>query len=152
MNEKEHNLQVRCVNWLRYQHDYLRPVFYSVPNGGLRNKAVAGKLKAEGQNKGVSDLMLDLPSMGFHGLKIEMKFGKNGQSEEQKVYQVAVASTGFKYVVCKDFETFKNVIEEWLACADKNMIQALKDIRRSVLIESDNKARERLMKMKKKHS
>lgn len=46
---------------------------YAVPNGGLRSKAVAGKLKAGGVKAGVLDLHLDVARKGFHGLRIELK-------------------------------------------------------------------------------
>lgn len=46
---------------------------YAVPNGGLRSKAVAGKLKAQGVKSGVPDIQLDVARQGFHGLRIELK-------------------------------------------------------------------------------
>ena len=46
---------------------------YAVPNGGLRSKAVAGKLKAQGVKSGVPDIQLDVARKGFHGLRIELK-------------------------------------------------------------------------------
>lgn len=46
---------------------------YAVPNGGLRSKAVAGKLKAQGVKAGYPDIGLDVARKGFHGLRIELK-------------------------------------------------------------------------------
>lgn len=46
---------------------------YAVPNGGLRSKAVACKLKAGGVKAGVLDVHLDVARKGFHGLRIELK-------------------------------------------------------------------------------
>ena len=44
----EHDLQTRCVIWFHYRFPHLKPLFFSVPNGGYRNKAEAARLKAEG--------------------------------------------------------------------------------------------------------
>lgn len=46
---------------------------YSVPNGGLRSKASAGKIKGEGAKSGVFDIALDAARGGFFGLRIELK-------------------------------------------------------------------------------
>lgn len=53
----EHELQVTCAEFL----DACLPdeaVWFAVPNGGLRNNAVAGKLKAEGVKPGVPDILI----------------------------------------------------------------------------------------------
>lgn len=83
----EHDLQTRCVIWFHYRFPHLKPLFFSVPNGGYRNKAEAARLKAEGANAGVSDLILQLPAGKWSSLNIEMKAGSS-QREEQKVYQI----------------------------------------------------------------
>lgn len=49
--------------------DYL----LAVPNGGLRSKATAARLKAEGVKPGVSDLLLPLRRQGCAGLWTELK-------------------------------------------------------------------------------
>lgn len=143
MKEKEHELQVQCVSWFRYRYPYLRPLFYSVPNGGLRNKAVASKLKAEGLNPGISDLVLDLPSYNYHGLKIEMKSGTE-QSEEQKIYQITVEASGYKYIVCKSLEDFIQTITEWIRNCDKNIISRLCSINCTIDNERQKRIRDRI--------
>lgn len=50
--------------------------FYHVPNGGARNKAEAGRLKAQGVRAGVLDLSLDVARGGYFGLRIELKATK----------------------------------------------------------------------------
>jgi hypothetical protein len=72
----EHAHQVAVFMWIQQtgQHTYpeLNRLF-AIPNGGLRNKATAGRLKAEGVKSGVLDLMLPLPLARFHGMFLEMK-------------------------------------------------------------------------------
>lgn len=50
----EHAEQRTFVEWFRWTHKGTR--IFAIPNGGLRRKAVAGKLKAEGVEPGVPDL------------------------------------------------------------------------------------------------
>lgn len=46
---------------------------FAIPNGGLRDKVTAAKLKAEGVKDGVPDTFLPLPRSVWAGLFIEMK-------------------------------------------------------------------------------
>lgn len=49
-------------------------VLIHIPNGGSRANAFEGwRLKRQGVKPGVSDLMLPVPSAGYHGLWIEFK-------------------------------------------------------------------------------
>ena len=50
----------------------------AIPNGGLRNKVTAGKLKAQGVKAGVPDIFLPVARGRYHGLWIEMKEGATG--------------------------------------------------------------------------
>lgn len=57
----------------------LRWVF-AVPNGGLRDKITAAKLKHEGVKSGVPDIMVPITCQAYAGLFIEMK--RSAQFEE----------------------------------------------------------------------
>lgn len=46
---------------------------FAIPNGGFRDRATAGKLKAEGVKSGVADVQCAMPSQIAHGLFVEMK-------------------------------------------------------------------------------
>lgn len=46
---------------------------FHIPNGGTRNKAEAGKLKAMGVKAGVPDIFLPVPRGPYHGLFVELK-------------------------------------------------------------------------------
>jgi hypothetical protein len=73
MNESMH--QQALFRWSEYaaaMHPELRWL-HSVPNGGFRTKATAGKMRGEGQKAGVPDVFLDVARQGFHGLRIELK-------------------------------------------------------------------------------
>ena len=120
MNQEEHNLQCACVKWFAYQHPELQGLLFAIPNGSYRNKATAGKLKAEGVTPGVSDLILLVPHIEegcrymWHALCIEMKTPKGRQSPEQKAWQAKVEEMGFKYVVTRSLDDFITEINNYL--------------------------------------
>ena len=51
----------------------VRDYIFAIPNGGLRNKREAARLKRQGVTPGVSDLFLAYPCGSIHGFWIEMK-------------------------------------------------------------------------------
>lgn len=72
---------------------------FHVPNGGARDLREAGKFKALGLRKGVSDLILLVPRRGYHGLIIEMKHEGTGLSD--------IAKAGLVSKEQKEFLTFE---------------------------------------------
>ena len=111
-NRTEHNLQVACVKWFKLQYPRHQLLIFSVPNGGTRDKREAVTLKREGLLAGVSDLIISIPSEKNHGLYVEFKSAKGRQSPEQKRFQLAVESQGYRYVVIRKFETFVSIVKE----------------------------------------
>lgn len=114
MKQLEHNLQVSCVRWFDLQFPHLKPILFAIPNGGQRNKTVAAKLKAEGVRSGVADLFLSMPSKSHHGLYIEMKSGKNKQTDTQLQFQKLTTEQGYRYEVIRTFEQFKDLIVNYI--------------------------------------
>jgi hypothetical protein len=80
----EHDEQVNLFHWA----DIMSPQYpelallHAIPNGGKRNINVARKLKEEGQKAGVPDICLPVPRGEYHGLYIEMKYGRNKPTPE----------------------------------------------------------------------
>jgi hypothetical protein len=114
MKSREAEIQSACVHWFRYQFPKLAPLLFAVPNGGSRNPIEAKNLKAQGVVPGVSDLILLVPSSGFSSLCIEMKNGKNSQTEYQVAFQQAAEKAGNKYVVCRSVDDFIFSIKNYL--------------------------------------
>ncbi len=104
--KQEANLQAACVRWFRYQFPTLSKVLIHVPNGGSRNAREALNLKIQGVMPGCADLLLLAPRNGFGCLAIEIKAGKNGQSELQKDWQKCFEKMGNKYVLCRNIDDF----------------------------------------------
>ena len=89
-------------------------LLFHVPNGGSRDKREAARLKAQGVRAGVPDLCLPVPTSQYHGLFIELKFGRNRPSEEQIKWLEALKKQGYKTAVCYGWEDAKDVILNYL--------------------------------------
>ena len=107
MSGSEHLEQVALMNLARiYEGRYPElELLHAVPNGGLRNKKVAKDLKAEGVKAGVPDLDLPVARGGYHGLRIEMKYGKNKPTDSQEEWMRALTKQGHKCLVCYSAES-----------------------------------------------
>lgn len=99
------NLKRRIV---RTEHDEQKEFFkmvrwsgitgiFAIPNGGMRNKIVAVKLKAEGVEPGIPDIFCAKARKGYHGLFIEMKRtdGGKGLSDNQKQWFRTLTAEGY---------------------------------------------------------
>jgi hypothetical protein len=90
--------------------------FHAIPNGGLRSKAVAVKMKAEGVRKGVSDYCLPVQRGGFAGLYIELKRVSAGRtSQEQRDFIAFVREQGYRAEVCKGWQQAWDAVRDYLA-------------------------------------
>lgn len=113
----EHDEQAAVIEWCHLMAgrnlDY--GMIFAIPNGGMRSKATAGKLKAEGVKPGVPDLMLPVPKGIYAGMFIEMKRRKGGTvSAEQKDWTSFLGSMGYKCVVCRGADEAKAAILDYM--------------------------------------
>lgn len=124
---EESRLQKECVKWFRLQHPKL--ILFSVPNGarlgGETKTLKSGKrlpvaviraknLKDEGALRGVPDLVLAHPSLGYHGLFIEMKTDVGRPSPEQVDLLKRLRDEGYRAEICRSFDEFKSLVNEYL--------------------------------------
>lgn len=77
---------------------------HAVPNGGYRSKTTAVNLRNEGVKKGVWDLFCCYPRNGFHGMYIEMKFGRNKLTEEQEAFRSHCEAEGYYCIVAYSWQ------------------------------------------------
>lgn len=131
MKSHESALQIACFKWFRMQYRRYEKMFFAIPNGGSRttkqvkNKAgnyvtisLEGKrMKEEGVTPGVADTFLSVPCNGFHGLYIELKWGKNTLSDEQKEFLGQARDQGYATAVVYSFDEFKKTIENYFGYA-----------------------------------
>lgn len=114
MKHLESKLQQSCVRWFDYQYPRYRLNLFAIPNGGRRSKIEAAIMKGEGVRAGVADLFLAVPNGKYHGLFIEMKTESGRQTDTQKEFEKAVTAQGYSYTICRNFESFVNVVSDWL--------------------------------------
>lgn len=89
-------------------------LIHAIPNGGYRNKVTAARLKKEGVKSGVFDIFLPVARRKYHGLYIEMKYGRNPLTDNQKLFAERVEKQNYGTAVCYGWEDAKNVILEYL--------------------------------------
>ena len=113
--------QARLFSWCRMQsrqHPELELLFH-IPNGGSRNKAEAGRFKAEGVKAGVPDLLLPVPRGGYHGLFIELKRLDGGRLRtEQKAWLDRLRAQGYRTAVCRGWEEASEALLEYLKAGE----------------------------------
>jgi hypothetical protein len=122
----EHSEQALIIDWAR-RMEAIYPelgLLFAIPNGaklpyskdrrGNRYSPQAQKLKAEGLRAGVPDLCLPIARLGFHGMFIELKIGKNKPSPEQVKFLDRLADNGYYAAVCWGAEEAIHAIKEYL--------------------------------------
>lgn len=112
----EHDEQVALFQWAALaaaQYPCLQ-LMYAIPNGGHRIPAVAARLKDEGVKAGVPDICLPVPSRQYHGLYIELKFGKNKPTHEQLEWVCLLRDQGYFVTVAYGWEAASQRIRNYL--------------------------------------
>jgi hypothetical protein len=96
----EHHLQAAVAEYLTLTLPH-EAVFCSIPNGGKRDKATAGKLKAEGLQPGAPDLLILWKS---RAIGLELKTGKGRLSPQQMAFSMRWTTAGGVYAVARSIE------------------------------------------------
>lgn len=118
----ESALQSQCISWFRAQ--YPKIIIFAIPNAAKRSFRLAAKMKAEGMVSGIPDLFIAKAKLNelvyhddvlFHGFFLEMKRSqKEKTTENQNYYLEKLAEAGYKTAVCRSFDEFQQVVNEYL--------------------------------------
>jgi len=104
----EHMEQAALVMWFR--RAYPGTLIFAIPNGGMRSKSQAMKLKVEGVVAGIPDLFV--PAWK---LWVEMKKEKGGRlSDEQKIMFLYLESVGYYVIVGLGAEDARRKISQFI--------------------------------------
>ena len=98
MEKTEAQEQAVIFQWASYnygKYPELEKLMFSIPNGSLRNKMVAVKLRREGVKAGTSDFTIQVPRCGYHGLWIELKAEKGRKQDNQVEFIDAIRKQGY---------------------------------------------------------
>ena len=81
--------------------DLLHIPIVHIPKEGKRSLSYAARMKRMGLRSGFPDLLVPLARGGYHGLFIEMKYGKGKTTKEQEEWLSCLNSQGYRAVVCR---------------------------------------------------
>lgn len=118
----EGNEQEALFAWALYAAGAMPELglMFHVPNGGSRNRIEAAKLKRQGVRAGVPDICLPVARGGFHGLFVELKYGRNKATDRQTAWLDALRSQGYLAVECVGWDIAREVITKYLKGEIKN--------------------------------
>lgn len=117
--------QQAVIEWAAYargKYPGLRNL-YHVPNEGKRSKSAGGLEKSLGLSRGVPDLVLDWPAGVYHGLRIEMKYGKNRPTQEQEDWLRRLDAAGYCTAVCWSAREAIAVITAYMNLKENERLQ-----------------------------
>ena len=117
----EHQIQSGFTEWLNWQANQYRALAtaYAIPNGGLRSKAQAGKLKAEGVRAGIPDYCFPFARQGFNALYIEFKDGNKPLSASQKAMVPLLRANGNRVDVAGSVEQAIAIVEDYMGMVNQ---------------------------------
>lgn len=117
----EAKLQSDCHTWLWNNHPETRLLYFATFNESSvrylskkEQEILGAQRNARGLVAGVSDSILLMPCGIYHGLLVEFKTEIGRQSDAQKVWQAKVESVGYKYILIRSLEEFKQKVTEYL--------------------------------------
>lgn len=93
--------------------DLLHIPIVHIPNEGKRSLSYAARMKRMGLRSGFPDLFVTLARGGYHGLFIEMKYGNNKTTKEQKEWLELLAAEGYACAVCYGAAEAIKIIESY---------------------------------------
>lgn len=108
--------QERLISWASWQQNRFPELklLFHIPNGGSRNTLEAANLKRQGVKAGVPDLFLPVAKGTYHGLFIEMKWGKNTVTDKQDEWLHDLTVQGYKAAVCYGADEAIEIIDNYL--------------------------------------
>lgn len=115
--ESEHSQQVAFFMWISEAVRTMPELglVFAVPNGGLRNKATAGRMVAEGARSGVPDIFVAIPRNPWHGFFIEMKKPAGGVvSPNQLSWRYKLESMGYRWTCCNTWDAARDELLAYL--------------------------------------
>lgn len=113
MSKPEQKLQIQVANYLRLA--YPKCLWTISPVGLIINRNLGMLAVRMGYRSGTPDLIFFEPRGVFHGLFIELKWGDNDTSDEQKRFIQDALDRGYATAVCWTYEETIKTIDNYLA-------------------------------------
>ena len=103
----EHLIQVSCINW--FKREYPNYLIFSIPNGELRHKTVAIRLKAEGLLSRIPDICIITDKKVIW---VELKTAKGRLLINQKEVQKKLQELNQEVYTCFRFDEFIDLLQK----------------------------------------
>jgi hypothetical protein len=118
----ERDEQAALFQWAAYQTNVMPELamLFAIPNGQFRK----GQRPEPGLIPGVPDVFLAWPMDGYHGLFLEMKYGRNKPTQEQYQWINQLRNAGYQVRVCYSFEDAQVTIANYLSGNNPRVIPA----------------------------
>lgn len=112
----EHDEQVAFFEYVRLKAntDPRYNNIFAVPNQGLRSPGARHYFYKEGLSPGVPDVAVMVPAGKFHGLFIEMKYGRGKVTKNQREWLNKLTKQGYCCAVCTSSEKAIEILEAYL--------------------------------------
>ena len=114
----EHETQTAIFDWAAWNANQVPELemLVAVPNGQYR----PGQRLEAGVKRGYPDIALDVPRSRpeggvYHGLRLELKVGKNKPTPEQEWWLERLNAQGYRAVVAYGFDAAVEAIEAYLS-------------------------------------
>jgi hypothetical protein len=108
----------RALMFRLKQYEHKHPelsLFHHIPNGGKRDIVTAVQMRDSGVRAGIPDYFLPVARGQHHGLYIELKRDRGGQtSPAQNAIIARLREQGYRVEVCKGHLAAIRVLEEYL--------------------------------------
>lgn len=112
----EETEQIALFRWAEFacnKYPELK-LMYHVPNEGKRSAIAGSRLKRAGLKPGVPDIVLPVARGGYIGLYIELKYGRNKTTDNQKKWLSDLRAQNHYTAVCYGWEQAKELIEAYI--------------------------------------
>ena len=96
--------------------DYSGIPIYHIPNGGVRSKSEAARLKSQGVKPGVPDLCIPVARGKYHSLYIELKDDGGKPTKQQIEWIYRLREEGMCAWVCVGVDNALELIRRYLEC------------------------------------
>lgn len=117
--QEEQETLFEWINWMAPHEPALAAAIH-IPNEGKRSRAAGAALKRAGLRPGAPDVFIPCPAGPYHGLFIEMKYGKNKPTAAQMRFLDTVSTFGYKTAVCYSADRAIRAITEYLSLRKEN--------------------------------
>ena len=111
---KEDDFQISLTEWLDYQANLYKFIWYTIPNGGRRDAKTGALLKRMGVKAGIPDLFISRACNGFHGCYVELKVGRGRLSYEQEVKIAVLRHANYQVLIVRTMDEAIAEISKYL--------------------------------------